>query len=134
AFLLKRAAVVVTGAIADARVLTGPLPADADALRALYAQDLAAYADGVVLQGPVEDGALKKVLAALEELDPGRPVAVVGLPWPTPSELTVAEAARLGALGASIALFDLPSEPTTETTTTPQPATPAESAAAPPVA
>src|SRR5687767_9545745 len=36
AFLLKRAAVVVTGAVADARVLTGPLPADPDALRALY--------------------------------------------------------------------------------------------------
>src|SRR6186997_621002 len=45
AFLLKRAAVVVTGVTADARVLTGPLPADPDALRALYAQDLAAYAD-----------------------------------------------------------------------------------------
>ena len=154
AFLLKRAAVVVTGAIADARVLTGPLPANADALRALYAQDLAAYADGVVLQGPVDDAALQKVLAALEELDPGRPVAVVGLPWPTPSELTVAEAARLGALGASIALFDLPPEPpapatpavasgatpettagtsapSTETATAPQTTTPAESAAAP---
>ena len=111
AFLLKRAAVVVTGALADARVLTGPLPADADALRALYAQDLAAYADGVVISGPVEDEALQKSLAALEELDPGRPVAVVGLPWPTPGELTVAETARLGALGAAIAFFDLPEPP-----------------------
>ncbi len=111
AFLLKRAAVVVTGAVADARVLTGPLPADPDALRALYGQDLAAYADGIVLQGPVEDEPLRRSLAALEELDPGRPVTVVGLPWPTPAELTVAEAARLGALGASIALFDLPEPP-----------------------
>jgi hypothetical protein len=111
AFLLKRAAVVVTGAIADARVLTGPLPADTDALRALYGQDLAAYADGIVLQGPVDDEPLRRSLAALEELDPGRPVTVVGLAWPTPAELTVAEAARLGALGASIALFDLPEPP-----------------------
>ena len=108
AFLLKRAAVVVTGAVADARVLTGALPADADALRALYAQDLAAYADGVVLQGPVDDEPLRKSLAALDELDPGRPVAVVGLPWPSPAELTVAEAARLGSLGVSISLFDMP--------------------------
>jgi hypothetical protein len=138
AFLLKRAAVVVTGAIPDARVLTGPLPADADALRALYAQDLAAYADGVVLQGPVADGALQKVLSALEELDPGRPLAIVGLAWPTPSELTVAEAARLGALGASIALFDLPPEPAPAEpagapaeSATPQPSSPAEAATAP---
>src|ERR1044072_7376101 len=72
AFLLKRAAVVVSGAIADARVLTGPLPADADALRALYAQDLAAYVDGLVLQ-PSTEQALQRSAAALEELDPGRP-------------------------------------------------------------
>jgi hypothetical protein len=124
AFLLKRAAVVVTGAIAEARVLTGPLPADADALRALYAQDLAAYADGVVLNGPVADDALQQSLAALDELDPGRPVAVVGLPWPTPGELTVAETARLGALGAAIAFFDLPEPPAA-------PPTPAAPEAAP---
>jgi hypothetical protein len=127
AFLLKRAAVVVTGALADARVLTGPLLADPDALRALYGQDLAAYADGIVLQGPLDDDALRRSLAALEELDPGRPVTVVGLPWPTPAELTVAEAARLGALGASIALFDLPAPmPGAEIAAegSPEPATP----------
>ncbi len=109
AFLLKRAAVVVTGALTDARVLTGPLPADPESLRTLYAQDLAAYADGIVLQGPAADEPLRQSLAALEELDPGRPVAVAGLPWPSPGELTVAEAARLGALGVGISFFDVPS-------------------------
>jgi hypothetical protein len=133
AFLLKRAAVTVSGAIADARVLTGPLPADPDALRALYGQDLAAYADGIVLRGPMEDEALRRSLAALEELDPGRPVTVVGLPWPTPAELTVAEAARLGALGASIALFDLP-EPATATPGEAEPAGQAATPAQPPAA
>ncbi|HEV8630846.1 MAG TPA: hypothetical protein VGV61_11050 [Thermoanaerobaculia bacterium] len=127
AFLLKRAAVVVTGALTEARVLTGPLPADPNALKALYAQDLAAYADGVVLQGPVGDEALAASLRALDELDPGRPVAVTGLPWTDPAELTVAEAAHLAAAGASIAFFDLPAPP-------PAPAAAATEAAAAPAA
>ena len=108
AFLLKRAAVAITGARSDARVLTQPLPADPEALRALYGQETAAYVDGITLQGPVEDSALRAVLAVVEELDPGRPVTVAGLPWPTPGAHALADAARLAAAGASIALFDVP--------------------------
>src|SRR5688500_17637626 len=109
AFLLKRAAVAITGARSDARVLTQPLPADPEALRALYGQETAAYVDGITLQGPVEDSALRAALAVVEELDPGRPVTVAGLPWPTPGAHALADAARLAAAGASIALFDAPS-------------------------
>ncbi|MEM8934748.1 MAG: hypothetical protein AAGE94_26365, partial [Acidobacteriota bacterium] len=47
AYLFKRAAVAVTGARADARVLVGPLPADADIVRTFYGEDTAAYVDGV---------------------------------------------------------------------------------------
>jgi hypothetical protein len=109
AFLLKRAAVVITGALPEARVLTGPLPAEPAALRALYGQDIAAYADELVLQGPLADDTLHDSLKALAELDPGRPVSLVGVPWPEPSEATVAEAARFAAAGVAVTLFDAPS-------------------------
>ena len=43
AFLLKKAAVAVTGASADALFVAGPLAADPEGLRALYAEEMAAY-------------------------------------------------------------------------------------------
>lgn len=108
AFLLKRAAVAITGARSDARVLTHPLPADPAALRALYGQEIAAYVDGITLQGPVTADAVRAVAAALEELDPGRPIVVAGLPLPDPAALAVAQAAELASAGAAVALFDVP--------------------------
>ena len=107
-FLLKRAAVAITGARSDARVLTQPLPPDPEALRALYGQEIAAYVDGITLQGPVDETTLRAAVAAVEELDPGRPVVVAGLPWPQPGAHALADAARLAAAGASLSLFDPP--------------------------
>ena len=111
AFLLKRAAVAITGARSDARVLTQPLPADVESLRALYGQEVAAYVDGVTLQGPIGADQAKAVRAALDELDPGRPLVVAGIPLPDPAALAVAQAADLAAAGVSIALFDVPETP-----------------------
>ena len=46
AFLFKRAAVAVSGAQTDARVVTRPLPPLVETLDALYSHEIAAYADG----------------------------------------------------------------------------------------
>lgn len=73
AFVLKRAAVAVTGAAPAARVLAGGLVADSGWLRRLYDDDLGAYVDGLVLAVP-DDDVLAAVLATIAELDPGRPV------------------------------------------------------------
>ncbi len=115
AFLIKRAAVAITGAQPDARVIAGPFAADPDALSKLYGQDVAAYLDGVALALPSGTGpgagaadALAPALAALAELDPGRPVVVDGRPLPDPASAALAEAARLAAAGVAVTLFDLP--------------------------
>ncbi len=75
AFLLKQAAVAITGAKADARVATTPLPADADVLRQLYAQEIAAYLEMITL-APADLDTIAAVLPTLAELDPGRPIAL----------------------------------------------------------
>jgi hypothetical protein len=104
AFLLKRAAVAVTGARPDGRVVTHPLPAGAEALEALYAQDVAAYLEAVA----VEPGALEGVeaaAAALERLDPGRLLVIDSVPLPDDPRILPAEAARWTVRGASLVLF-----------------------------
>jgi hypothetical protein len=111
AFLLKRAAVAITGARSDARVLTQPLAPDPQALRALYGQEVAAYVDGIMLQAPVSADAIAAVQTVLEELDPGRPLVIAGLPLPDPAALAVAQAADLAAAGVAMSLFDLPETP-----------------------
>ncbi len=92
AFLLKRAAVAITGARPDARVASQPLPADPQVLRAFYAEEVAAYLEAVVLQ-PAELQALIEATAAMQEADPGRPVVArfppsagqcQRRPWPQP--------------------------------------------------
>ncbi len=116
AFLLKRAAVAITGAQPDARVIGGPFAADPDALRKLYGQDVAAYLDGVALTLPAGTApgaggagdALASAVAALTELDPGRPVVVDGQPLPEPASAALAGAARMAAAGVAVTLFDLP--------------------------
>ncbi|MEL7062037.1 MAG: hypothetical protein AAGN46_18565, partial [Acidobacteriota bacterium] len=104
-FLLKRAAVAVTGAAPEARVIFGPLDADADALRALYAEEIAAYVDGIAL-APADDATLRAALTALAELDPGKPAVLDRLPWPAAPESTLAEAAAATELGVGVVLFD----------------------------
>jgi len=104
AFLLKRAAVAVTGADGEASFFAGPLPPDPAALRALYAEELAAYVDGVVLAPG--DG-LGEAVATLAELDPGKPVALDGVAWPEDDEARIfGDVADASAGGVAIVLFD----------------------------
>ncbi len=108
AFLIKRAAVALTGARQGekdgVRVATEPLPADPAALRTFYGEEVAAYLEAVALRvAPDED--LAPAIAALQELDPGRPVVVDALPAPgEPAEL-LAEAARQATRGVGLTLF-----------------------------
>lgn len=106
AFLIKRASVAVTGAAPDARVLLGPVAADPGILGALYGEDVAAYLDGLVLGPGAARGDLPALLETLTELDPGRPVVVDGVSLPEPPVGALAEAARLGADGVAVTLFD----------------------------
>ncbi len=110
AFLLKRAAVAVTGAQTDAQVATGPLPADAAGLKAFYAEDVAAYLEAVTLQ-PAGAEDLEAAIAAVQELDPGRPLVLDALPLPEPQAdpaEVIAFAARNAVLGIDLTLFRAP--------------------------
>lgn len=106
-FLVKRAAVVVTGGRPDARVLVGPLDADPEELRELYAEEVAAYVDGIALR-PASDADLEASRAVLSELDPGKPAVLDALPWPDEATRTLARAAESSVKGFSVTLFDLP--------------------------
>ncbi len=107
AFLLKRAAVAVSGAQANVHVATTPLPADPAIIAAFYGAEVAAYVDLVALRADPEDasrlaGAAQKV----HELDPGRPIALDALPYPlAPAGAALAEAARQAAAGFDLTLF-----------------------------
>ncbi|HVF61830.1 MAG TPA: hypothetical protein VNJ70_18635 [Thermoanaerobaculia bacterium] len=104
AFLLKRAAVAVTGARPDGRVVTQSLRAGAEAVEALYAQEVAAYLEAVaVLPGRPE--AVTATAEAVERLDPGRLVVVDAPPLPDDPQTLPAEAARWAVRGASLVLF-----------------------------
>lgn len=110
AFLLKRAAVAVTGARADAKVATGPLPADAAGLKAFYGEEVAAYVEAVALQ-PAGAEALTAAIAAVQDLDPGRAVVLDALPLPEPQAdpaEVLAIAARNAVLGIDLTLFRAP--------------------------
>ena len=125
ALALKRAAVAVSGAQPDAAVVSAPLPGDPELLRALYAQELDAYLDGVAVVTPkdsdagetpafpgsdsVDLGALRRLI---RELDPDALVAVEG-PAGTAAtggdaggDLLVRAAAEAEA-GATLSLFAL---------------------------
>jgi hypothetical protein len=113
AFLLKRAAVALGGAQANVHVATAPLPADPAVVAALYGAEVAAYVDIVALAGDLPEGlegAGKGRLAAaaqkVRELDPGRPIALDGLPYPAaPPGAVLAEAARHATAGFDLTLF-----------------------------
>lgn len=109
AFLFKRASVAITGAAAGAHVATAALPASAAFLRGFYGEEVAAYADVVALAGGTPE-ASAAALAALAELDPGKPVVREGELYPvaTPS-LVLAGAALDAAAGFAATLYDLPS-------------------------
>ena len=105
AYLLKRAAVAVTGAQLGVRVITQPLPAESEALEALYREEVAAYLEGVALR-PTTDEALKAAIELLAALDPGKPVIFDAQPYPEVPAKALALAARLAAAGVAITLFD----------------------------
>jgi hypothetical protein len=105
AFLLKRAAVTLTGAQAEARVATQPLAADVAALEALYNEEIAAYLEALVLR-PAPEAALTATLEAVQQrLDPGRSVVLDALPFPAPPADVLAEAARSATRGFDMTLF-----------------------------
>ncbi|MEM9554540.1 MAG: hypothetical protein AAGC60_09790 [Acidobacteriota bacterium] len=109
-FLVKRAAVAITGAHPQARVIVGPLEPDADALRALYGEDIAAYADGIALRGDAPLTDLEAARDALAELDPGKPIVLDHLPWPDQPSRALARAAEMTEKGFAVTVFGVPAE------------------------
>lgn len=104
-FLVKRAAVAITGAAPEARVLLGPLGTRPEDLRALYGEEIAAYVDGLVFP-PMGAEELAALVALVDEIDPGKPVSLATLPWPAAASATLARAAEAAAGGAAVSLFD----------------------------
>jgi hypothetical protein len=102
AYLIKRAAVAVTGAASGAQFTAGPLPTDPEELEALYADEVAAYLDVLVLP---PGGEATSAILALAALDPGKPVAIDALPWPS-SGSPLAAIAEAAAAGAAVAFID----------------------------
>jgi hypothetical protein len=103
AYLIKRAAVVVTGAASRAEFAVGPLPADPAFLEWLYVEEVAAYVDVPVL-APTDEAVA--AIEALATLDPGKPVAVDAVMWSEAAVFPVAEIAAWAASGASITIID----------------------------
>jgi len=104
AYLVKRASVAISGVAPDARVLAGPLAPETAWLSAFYAQEVAAYLDGIAF-APAAPSSLAAALAAVAGLDPGKPVTLDGDPLPSPPLRVIAEAARARAAGFSWAFF-----------------------------
>ncbi len=106
-FLLKRAAVVLTGAAPEGKVVAGPLPADPAFLTALYAEEIAAYLEAVAL-APDTAVAIAAAVEKLSELDPGRPIVLDALPAPAEPGNVFAEAAKNVTRGVALTLFAAP--------------------------
>ncbi|MEZ5332811.1 MAG: hypothetical protein R2991_12340 [Thermoanaerobaculia bacterium] len=102
AFLFKRAAVALGGASAEARIVTAARDPSLAGLEALYAEEIAAYADGVAL---VPGPGVPEAIARLAELDPGKPVVVDSLPLGDDPRAALLAAAERAAQGASLTLF-----------------------------
>ncbi len=104
AFLFKRAAVALGGGRPEARAITAAVPADGAFLDALYAEEIAAYADGIAVAAGDPAGVAAAV-EAVNRLDPGKPVVVDALPFPAEAATATLEAARFAAAGAALTLF-----------------------------
>lgn len=102
-YLIKRAAVVVTGAAVGAGFAAGPLPSDRGALEWLYLEEVAAYLDVLVL---APGGATTSAMKILAELDPGKPVAVDAVPWSKGLTGSMGEVAYWAAAGAAITFIE----------------------------
>ncbi|MGE0641061.1 MAG: hypothetical protein AB7G12_03730 [Thermoanaerobaculia bacterium] len=106
-YLFKRAAVAIGGANSGAGIYPQPLVSDSSWLEAWYAEEVAAYLDGVTL-APADPATLADVLAFVSTLDPGRPIVVDGEPWPGDSRRALVAAARSAAAGADLTIFAEP--------------------------
>ncbi|HEX9942874.1 MAG TPA: hypothetical protein VGG03_12715 [Thermoanaerobaculia bacterium] len=106
-FLLKRAAVTLTGARADALVASEALPADPKTLEALYGEEVAAYLEAVALQ-PAPPQVIAATIEAVQKLDPGRPVVLDGPVLPEDPSEVLADAARNATRGIDLTLFRTP--------------------------
>jgi hypothetical protein len=104
AFLIKRAAVTLTGARADARVASDALPADPKFLEAFYGEEVTAYVDAVALR-PADGEALEAAATAIQTLDPGRPVVLDAAPLPAAAGEVLSDSARNAVRGIGLTLF-----------------------------
>lgn len=102
AFLIKRAAVALTGARSEARVASDAFPADPAFLKALYQEDVAAYLEAIVLR---PGGNLDPAVAAIQEADPGRPIVLDSTPMPAMPGEVLSDAARNAVRGIGLTLF-----------------------------
>ena len=105
AFLVKRAAVAVTGAQVAAQVISQPLPPDPQVLRELYDEEIAAYLEGVALQ-PDSREREQEAIDLLMELDPGASIISDSIPYPEPAWKSLPRAAEQSASGYGITLFN----------------------------
>ncbi len=103
AFLIKKAAVAVTGSSPTTTFIAGPQNADPDSIRALYREGVAAYLDLVALP-PGDD--LVQTMAALGELDAGKRVVLDALPMPGIAVTTLVRVAEAAASGIAVTFFD----------------------------
>jgi len=103
AFLIKRAAVVVTGAAPGAGFTAGPLPPDPAVLEWLYVDEVAAYMDVLVLAPGDTTGS---AIDALAVLDPGKPVVMDSVKWTDSRTSPLGEIAAWGAMGAALTYVD----------------------------
>ncbi len=111
ALALKRASVAVSGAQPDIGVVTGPLPRNPELVRALYAQELDAYLDGVAF-GPARGPAaadIGELRQLVRELDPDALVVSESGAVNGEGALLLRAAAEAEA-GASLSLFRLSGE------------------------
>jgi hypothetical protein len=113
AFLFKRAAVALSGAQAQARVITRSLPPSPAVIEELFGHEIAAYADGIALL-PGTDEVLSAAAAQVASLDPGTPVVVMARPEPRPAARALIEAAESTVSGVALTFFEL-SAPSAET-------------------
>jgi hypothetical protein len=107
AFLIKRAAVTLTGARADARVASDALPADPKFLETFYGEEVTAYVDAVALRpaAPADTKALEAAATAIQTLDPGRPVVLDSAPLPAAAGEVLSDSARNAVRGIGLTLF-----------------------------
>ncbi len=104
AFLIKRGVVAISGAQPDARVFATLSESSEAYLESLFAEEVAAYLDGVALARP-EAERVSAVAAVLERLDPGITISADALDEPEDPDAVLAEASRFAAAGAVVSLF-----------------------------